>query len=196
MGAKKPAPAKPKFFRTAAAFGAWLDAHHNDESELLVGFYKKGTGRPSITYPEALDEALIVGWIDGVRRSVDDDSYSIRFTPRKPRSIWSLVNIRRVNELTKAGRMKRAGLAAFDKRDEKRSAVYSYEREAAALDIDAIAALKADRKAWSFYDAQAPWYKRTAAHWVTSAKKPETRERRLATLIACCKKGERIPPLA
>ena len=187
---------KPRFFSNANGFRSWLEKHHDTETELLVGFYKKGSGKPTITYQEALDEALIVGWIDGIRRSLDEERYTIRFTPRKPRSIWSVVNIKRVNELTAAGRMHANGLAAFAKRDEKRSAIYSYERGGAVLEGDALAALKADKKAWKYDEAQAPRYKCPSAHWVTSAKKPETRAKRLATLIECSRKGERIPPLA
>jgi uncharacterized protein YdeI (YjbR/CyaY-like superfamily) len=148
-----------------------------------------------MTYPEALDEALAFGWIDGVRRRVDDRVYTIRFTPRKPTSIWSAVNIKRVGELTSAGRMTDAGLAAFAKRDEKRSAMYSYERQHAKLDTAATNAFKADKKAWTFYQSQAPGYQRTSTHWVMSAKRPETRERRLATLIDYSRRGERIPML-
>jgi len=187
---------KPTFFKSGSEFRAWLETHHRSAKELLVGFYKKGSGIPGITYREALDEALAFGWIDGVRRSVDKGAYTIRFTPRKPTSIWSAINIRRVGELTAAGRMTDAGLAAFAKRDEKRSAIYSYEQETAKLDASAKKELKADKKAWAFYHSQAPWYQRTTAHWVMRAKRPETRARRLATLIDCSRKGERIPMLA
>lgn len=186
---------KPTFFKSGGEFRAWLDTHHRSATELLVGFYKKGSGIPGITYPEALDEALAFGWIDGVRRSVDKNVYTIRFTPRKPTSIWSAVNIKRVGELTAAGRMADAGLAAFAKRDEKRSAIYSYERQNAKLDVSAMKELKADKKAWAFYHSQAPWYQRTTTHWVMSAKRPETRARRLATLIDYSRSGERIPML-
>lgn len=190
------APPKPKFFQTAGAFRQWLAANHESEAELLVGFHKKGTGKPTLTYQEALDEALCAGWIDGVRRSVNAESYSIRFTPRKPQSIWSAVNIKRVKELIEAGRMQPSGLAAFEKRDEKRSMTYSYERATATIDDELIATFKANAKAWKYYDAQPPGYKRVTAHWVTSAKRQETRERRLAILIEHCRKGERIPQLA
>jgi uncharacterized protein YdeI (YjbR/CyaY-like superfamily) len=186
---------KPTFFKSGSEFRAWLEAHHRSARELLVGFYKKGSGIPSITYPEALDEALAFGWIDGVRQSIDKDAYTIRFTPRKPTSIWSAVNIKRVGELTAAGRMADAGLAAFAKRDEKRSAIYSYERQNAKLDASAMKEFKADKKAWAFYHSQAPWYQRTTTHWVMSAKRPETRARRLATLIDYSRNGERIPML-
>jgi uncharacterized protein YdeI (YjbR/CyaY-like superfamily) len=188
-----------RFFRTSESFHLWLEKNHATEDELLVGFYKKGSGKPSITYREALDEALAFGWIDGIRRRVDEVSYSIRFTPRRTRSIWSAVNIKRVGELTAAGRMQPAGLAAFDKRDEKRSAVYAYEQAAprtAVLDAAALASIRADKKAWAFFEAQAPWYKRTCAYWIVSAKRDETRAKRLASLIECCRKGKRIPPLS
>ncbi|HEU4785911.1 MAG TPA: YdeI/OmpD-associated family protein [Gemmatimonadaceae bacterium] len=183
------------FFKTAVAFRAWLARHHDSATELLVGLHKVGSGRKSITYQEALDEALAFGWIDGVRRRLDDESYSIRFTPRKPTSIWSAVNIKRVKELEVAGRMAPAGLAAFAKRDEKRSAIYSYERDAAALDAEALTTFAANEKALEFYERQAPWYRRTTAHWVISAKRPETRDRRLRTLIDYSARGERIPML-
>lgn len=186
---------KPTFFKSGAEFRAWLERHHGDGTELLVGFYKKGSQKRGITYQEALDEALAFGWIDGVRRALDVDRYTIRFTPRRPRSIWSAVNIRRVGELTAAGRMADAGHAAFDKRDEKRSAIYAYERAVAELDPEATKVFKADKKAWAFYRAQAPWYQRTSTHWVVSAKRPETRARRLATLIDYSRNGERLPML-
>jgi uncharacterized protein YdeI (YjbR/CyaY-like superfamily) len=188
-----------RFFRTPASFHSWLEKYHESRDELLMGFYKKGSGNPCITYQEALDEALAFGWIDGIRRRVDDVSYTIRFTPRRATSIWSAVNIKRVGELTAEGRMRPAGLAAFEKRSEKRSAIYAYERAAARemlLDDDALASLKADKKAWAFFDAQAPWYKRNCAHWVVNAKRAETRAKRLATLIECSRKGKKIPPLS
>jgi len=184
---------KPKYFKSGSEFRAWLEMHHNDTTELLLGFYKKTAGRKGISYREALDEALAFGWIDGVRRGVDEDRYTIRFTPRKPRSIWSNVNINRVRELMAAGRMAEPGLAAFDKRDEERSGIYSYERAAAELDAASVKALEADPKANAFHSSQPPAYRRLVAHWVTSAKKPETRARRLATLIARARLGKRIP---
>lgn len=183
----------PRYFATPADFRAWLVAHHATAGELLVGFYKKGSGKPSITWPESVDEALCVGWIDGVRRRIDDERYSIRFTPRRPRSIWSNVNTKRVEVLTREGRMLPAGLAAFAKRDAKRSGIYSFEREHAALPPAFMKALRANRKAWAYFTTTAPYYQRLVAHWVTSAKKEETRERRLATLVGCCAKGEKIP---
>jgi uncharacterized protein YdeI (YjbR/CyaY-like superfamily) len=187
---------EPAFFATPADFRAWLAANHADHDEVLVGFYKKGSGRPSITWPESVDEALCVGWIDGVRRRIDDDSYSIRFTPRKPRSIWSAVNTRRAGELIEEGRMTPAGAAAFARRDEQRSGVYSFERrEAAQLDGDQERRFRAAGGAWEWFESQPPWYRRAALHWVVSAKRAETRERRLATLIEDSANGRTIKPL-
>jgi uncharacterized protein YdeI (YjbR/CyaY-like superfamily) len=176
---------EPTFFATPAEFRAWFEANHADTPELLVGYYKKGTGRPSITWPESVDEALCFGWIDGIRRRIDDESYSIRFTPRRPRSIWSAVNIRRAGELIEAGRMTPAGLAAFEARDDDRSAIYSYEqRFTAELDPEQEARLRADPEVWERFQSRSPSWRRAAIYWVTSAKKAETRERRLAKLIA------------
>jgi uncharacterized protein YdeI (YjbR/CyaY-like superfamily) len=187
---------EPTFFATPADFRAWLERHHESHSELIVGFHKMGSGRPSITWPEAVDQALCFGWIDGVRRRIDDTSYSIRFTPRKARSTWSAVNIRRMNELVGEGLVAPAGLAAFERRADDRSAIYSYEqRKAARLEPDQERRLRADERAWAFFEAQPPSYRRAAIHWITSAKKPETRERRLAQLIECSAAGEPVPPL-
>jgi uncharacterized protein YdeI (YjbR/CyaY-like superfamily) len=161
----------PTFFATPDEFRAWFEASHDSESELLVGLYKKGTGRPSITWPESVDQALCFGWIDGVRRSVDVDSYSIRFTRRKPRSIWSAVNIKRAKELRDLGLMHPAGLKAFEQRADERSAIYAYEqRHAAELDEAAEQQLRANTAAWGFFQAQPPSYRRTALWWVISAK--------------------------
>ena len=186
---------KPTFFESAAVFRDWLARHHGSEKELLVGFHKVATSRPTMTYKDALDEALAFGWIDGVRRRLDAESYSIRFTPRKPTSTWSAVNIKRVKELETDGRMMPAGLAAFAKRDEKRSAIYSYERGSAALDPESLRIFAERPKAFAFYEGQAPWYRRTTAHWVLSAKRPDTRARRLRTLIDYSARGERLPML-
>jgi uncharacterized protein YdeI (YjbR/CyaY-like superfamily) len=170
---------KPAFFRSSAEFHRWLDEHHAAASELLVGFYKKELGR-GITYPEALDEALAFGWIDGVRKRVDAQSYTIRFTPRKSKSIWSAVNIKRVEELISLERMQPPGLRAFQARDEQRTKLYSYEREQVKLDPAFEAALCANWKAAKFFEAQPPGYRKTATFWVMSAKQEETRARRLA----------------
>jgi uncharacterized protein YdeI (YjbR/CyaY-like superfamily) len=177
-------PLKPKYFATPAAFRAWLEANHAASTELLVGFHKKGSGKPSITWPESVDEALCFGWIDGVRRTVDDERYTIRFTPRKARSTWSAVNIKRVAALTKLGRMQAAGLEAFARREAARSQIYAYEqRFEAALDDAGERAFRANERAWTFFQAQPPWYRRTAIYWVMTAKQEATRRRRLATLI-------------
>jgi uncharacterized protein YdeI (YjbR/CyaY-like superfamily) len=187
---------EPTFFATPADFRAWLERHHDSESELVVGFYKKGSGRPSITWPEAVDQALCFGWIDGVRRRVDDISYCNRFTPRKPRSTWSALNVKRMKELVEQGLVATAGLAAFERRGDDRTAIYSYEqRTDARLDPDQERRLRADDRASGFFDAQPPSYRRAAIHWVTSAKRPETRERRLAQLIACSAAEQTVPPL-
>jgi uncharacterized protein YdeI (YjbR/CyaY-like superfamily) len=187
---------EPTFFPTPADFRAWLEAHHDQEPELLVGFYKKGTGKPSITWPESVDEALCFGWIDGVRHRVDDESYTIRITPRQSRSTWSAVNIRRVQELTAQGRMHPAGLRAFAARSDDNSAIYSYEqRHHATLDAAEEEQFRANPAAWTFFQAQPPSYRRTALYWVVSAKKADTRQKRLATLIADSAQGRTIRPL-
>lgn len=186
---------KPTFFKTPAAFRQWLAKHHDNVQELWVGFYKKGSGKRSITWPESVDEALCFGWIDGVRKSLDNDSYTIRFTPRTQRSAWSSMNIKRVGELTELGRMHASGLKAFGARDPQRSGTYSYEQRQRKLDDEYQSKLKANEHAWDFFQAQPPWYQRTASSWVMSAMKEETRLRRLATLIDYSAKGRTIPPL-
>ena len=166
-------------------------------SELLLGFHRKGSGRPSITWPEAVDQALCFGWIDGVRRRIDDASYSIRFTPRQPRSTWSAVNVKRMKELVEEGLAAPTGLAAFDRRADDRTASYSYEqRRSARFEPDQERRLRADEGAFAFFEAQPPSYRRAAIHWVISAKRPETRERRLTQLIECSAAGRPVPPLA
>jgi uncharacterized protein YdeI (YjbR/CyaY-like superfamily) len=190
------ADASPTFFPTPADFRAWLDANHETASELLVGFHKKGSGRPSITWPESVDEALCVGWIDGVRRSLGDESYTIRFTPRKPRSTWSAVNIARVKELTKEGRMRPAGLRAFEARSDERSGIYAYEqRGLAALPPEMEAEFRGRAGAWEFFQGQPAGYRKNATWWVISAKQEETRRSRLATLIEDSAAGRRLARL-
>ncbi|MFN8636912.1 MAG: YdeI/OmpD-associated family protein [Chloroflexota bacterium] len=180
------------FFESAAEFRAWLDANHATATELSVGYHKKATGRPSMTWAESVDQALCYGWIDGVRRSVDDERYTIRFTPRKPTSNWSLVNVRRVAELTEAGLMMPAGLHAFALRDEARTGVYSSERRPEALPAELEARFKTDPAAWAFFEAQPAGYRRTAIHWVVSAKREKTRQKRLSTLMDDSAHGRRI----
>jgi uncharacterized protein YdeI (YjbR/CyaY-like superfamily) len=188
-------PGKPKHFRTAAAFRAWLEKNHDKKRELWVGFYKKSSGKAGMVYKESVDEALCFGWIDGLVRSYDEESYMQRFTPRKASSHWSTVNIRKIAELEAAGRMHPAGRAAFEKRDPKRIARASYEQAEKSFDPEQEKALKANTKAWAFWEAQ-PWgYRRTAKHWVISARKEETRQRRLGILIDHCARQKRIPPL-
>jgi uncharacterized protein YdeI (YjbR/CyaY-like superfamily) len=181
------------FFATPAEFEAWLERHHATHAELLVGFHKRATGRPSMTWPESVEVALCFGWIDGVRRRHDDESYTIRFTPRKPASHWSKVNVAKAQELIAAGRMREAGLRAFAQRREDRTAQASYERaDDPRLEPDQERRLRDDDAAWTFFSAQPPWYRRTALHWVTSAKRPETRERRLDRLIEDSANGVRL----
>jgi uncharacterized protein YdeI (YjbR/CyaY-like superfamily) len=188
---------KATFFRTPADFRKWFEKNHEKTPELLVGFYKKGSGKPSITWPESVDEALCFGWIDGIRRMIDEESYSIRFTPRRARGIWSAVNVKRVAELTKLGRMQPAGVRAFEARDPKRSYAYSFEqgKESQRLAPEYQAQLEANPKAWTFFHSQAPYYQRTVSWWVMSAKKEETRLKRLATLIDDSAHERRIGPM-
>jgi uncharacterized protein YdeI (YjbR/CyaY-like superfamily) len=184
------------YFRNAGEFGAWLERHHDSASELLVGYYKKGSGKPSMTWPESVDEALCFGWIDGVRKGIDDERYTIRFTPRKPGSIWSAANIKRAQELVDLGHMRSSGLRAFHARRADRSAIYSYEqRDAAELDEASERTLRRNKKAWRFLQASPPSYRKAAIHWVMTAKKEETRERRLATLIEDSEHGRTVGPL-
>jgi uncharacterized protein YdeI (YjbR/CyaY-like superfamily) len=184
------------FFATPEEFRAWLDAHHDSAAELWVGFRKVGTGRPSITWPQAVDQALCYGWIDGLRKGIDAGSYRIRFTPRRPTSIWSAVNVARVEALRAAGLMTPAGLAAYERRRADRTGVYSFERsEPAAFTAEQEAAFRADTKAWEYFCAQPAGYRKTATHWVVSAKRADTRERRLATLIADSAAGRRLANL-
>ncbi len=182
---------KPRFFKTADAFRKWLEKNHDKETELSIGFHKKNSGKPSITYPEALDEALCFGWIDGVRRNVNETSYSIRFTPRKTKSIWSVVNMRRATELENLGLMRPPGLRAFQARDPKRSGIYSFENAARELDPEFEKRFRANKKAWDFFQAQPPYITKVCKFWVMSAKKEETRLRRLDQLIASSAKGQR-----
>ena len=182
----------PTFFAKPADFRRWLKKHHRSEKELWVGFHKKGSGRPSITWPESVDEALCFGWIDGVRKSIDEDSYMIRFTPRKSTSIWSNVNIGRVKELISTGRMEKAGLEAFEKRDEKKSGIYAFERKNAALPPELEKEFRKHRKAWAFFEAQPPGYRKLMAYYVIDAKRDATRASRLEKLIEASAAGKRL----
>ena len=185
----------PRFFATPEELRAWFDQHAATEPELLLGYWKTSTGRPSVTWPQSVDEALCVGWIDGVRRRVDDESYTIRFTPRRRRSIWSAVNLARFTALTEEGRMRPAGVAAFEARGAER--VYSHERtEDARLDAAEEAAFRAAAGGWDYFQAQAPSYRKTALHWVVSAKRADTRARRLGQLMADSTAGRRLAQLS
>ncbi len=184
------------FFAAAAEFRAWLDEHHASATELWVGFRKKGTGLASLTWPESVDEALCFGWIDGLRRSVDAESYAIRFTPRKAGSTWSAINVARIAELTAAARVRPAGQAAFATRSAARTGIYSYEnRKLARLDAAHLRLFRAQPRAWRYFQAQPAWYRGTATWWVVSAKKEETRLRRLEKLIAASARSEPIAEL-
>ena len=194
-GGREPAAARPKFFRAPAAFRAWLEEHHASAPELVVGYYKRDSGRPGMTWPESVDEALCFGWIDGVRRSIDSESYSIRFTPRKATSHWSLVNVRRMDALVKLGLVAPAGKAAYARRTQARTGKASYESAARELPQALSARLQEDAKARAGFDAQPPWVRHASLHWVLSAKKDETRERRFQTLLERSREGLRIPHL-
>jgi uncharacterized protein YdeI (YjbR/CyaY-like superfamily) len=184
------------FFSTAADLRAWFTKHHDRVQEQWIGFYKRNSRKPSITWPEAVDAALCFGWIDGVRKSINDASYKIRFTPRRSRSTWSAMNLNRVEELTRLGLMAPAGCEAFQARREQRSGIYSYEqRQAVKLEPAFENLLRVKRKAWEFFTSQPPWYQRTATYWTMSAKKQETRLKRLFTLIEYSAKGRPVPPL-
>jgi len=183
---------EPKFFSSPDQFHQWLKKHQDSATELLVGFHKKTSGKESITYPEALDEALCFGWIDGVRKSIDNASYTIRFTPRKSKSIWSLVNVRHVERLKQEGRMKPSGLAAFALRDPKRTGIYSFENNPRELSAAYTRMFRQNKKAWEFFGAQPPFFRKTAAFYVMSAKKEETQIRRLKQLIESSAKEIRL----
>jgi uncharacterized protein YdeI (YjbR/CyaY-like superfamily) len=182
----------PRYFKTPADFRRWLSAHHATEKELLVGFYKKASGLPGISYKEAVDEALCFGWIDGVKNRVDEARYTHRFTPRKASSTWSLVNTRRVKELIALKRVAAPGLDAFRRRDPKKTQLYSFENRPAVLDPALERAFKKQARAWAFFGAQPPGYRRLAIFYVMGAKQQETRERRLTVVMKSSAKGKRI----
>ncbi|MFY9513443.1 MAG: YdeI/OmpD-associated family protein [Rubrivivax sp.] len=184
---------EPLFFDSAQAFRAWLQAHAATASELVVGFHKVATNRPRMRWPESVDEALCFGWIDGVRKRIDDTAYQIRFTPRKPGSIWSAINIAKFEQLQAQGRMTAAGVQAFSHRKAERSVVYAYEQAATAeLSAQELRAFQRRKTAWQFFDSTPPGYKKLMLHWVTTAKRAETRASRLATLVQACADGERL----
>jgi len=183
---------KATFFPTQQDFRDWLEENHKTETELLVGFYKVKTKKPSMTWSESVDQALCFGWIDGVRKSIDEDSYSIRFTPRKKDSIWSAVNIKKIEELTKAGLMKNEGLEAFKLRKENKSRIYSHENDKKEFSEEYEKQFKANKKAWEFFEKQAPSYKKVMTHWVMSAKQEKTQLSRLEKTIAESEKEKRM----
>jgi uncharacterized protein YdeI (YjbR/CyaY-like superfamily) len=185
-------PVSSLAFRDSKALRMWLKQNHAGVAEQWVRLYRKGTGKPSITWPELVDQLLCFGWIDGVRKSIDEESYVIRITPRRAGSTWSVVNLRRARELEAAGLMEPAGLRAWEQRDETKSRRYSFERENVSLGEAHEAEFRRNTKAWTFFQAQPPSYRRTATWWVMSAKKPETQLRRLRTLIADSANGQRI----
>ena len=187
-----PKPSTTLAVPNAAAWRAWLAQHHQSESEVWLVFYKHHTGKPSIDYGDAVDEALCFGWIDGVRRALDGESFSVRFSPRKAKSGWSKVNVTRARELQAEGRMNSAGLAAFERRQPTR---YSFESKPVTLGPAFARKLRSSQKAWAFWQAQPPWYRRTSAFWVMSAKQEETRARRLGILIDCLARGRTVPLL-
>ncbi len=186
-------PAPATFFETAPQFRAWLQRHHASATALMVGFRKVASGQPSMSWPASVDEALCFGWIDGVRKRLDDVSYVIRFTPRKAGSIWSLVNVNKVQALIAQGRMQPAGLAAFQARRADKTGVYAFERaQPAELSTAELQAFQRNRPAWQYFESAAPSYRRVITHWVVSAKRAETRERRLAQLVQACAEQRRI----
>ncbi len=182
-------------FSAPEEFRKWLAKNHARVRELFVGFYKTASGKKGATYAQALDEALCFGWIDGVRRSVDSESYTIRFTPRKPKSIWSLVNVRHVRRLQKAGKMVEPGLKAFALREKQRTGIYSFEQKRPGLSAKFKKLFRANVSAWEFFSNQAPWYQRTAGHWVVRAQQEQTRIRRFAKLVEVSENGRRLDQL-
>ena len=186
-------PKRPaRFFKTPDDFRRWLEGNHTTAPDLWVGFHRTTSGKPSITWPQSVDEALCVGWIDGLRQSIDETSYRIRFTPRRNGSVWSTINVARVKALTEAGRMRPPGLKAHEARKEHRTGIYSFENRPADLPAAYAKRFRANKAAWKYFSGEAPSYRRAAIWWVVSAKKEETRERRLALLIADSAAGKRL----
>ena len=184
---------KLRFFRTSADFRRWLEKNHDKADELWIGFNRKDSGKGGITYSEALDQALCFGWIDGIRKKLDESSFTTRFTPRRKNSIWSNVNIGHVERLTREGRMMPPGIAAYKAKDDKRSGIYSFERDAAGFSQDMQRRFRTNAKAWKFFEAQPPYYRKLATWYVIGAKRAETREKRLSNLIDCSARQERLP---
>ena len=181
---------EPTFFASQAEFRKWLEKNHKKATELLVGFWKKGSGKRSMSWSESVDQALCFGWIDGVRRRVDDNTYTIRFTPRRPKSVWSKINIDKVEKLKELGLMRPSGLAAYNRKEDHRSVIYSYENRPREFDPEFEKKFRKKKKAWQFFEAQPPGYRRLMIYWVTSAKQEETRLSRFARLIANSEEGK------
>ena len=195
MASKTTTRPAPRAFKSQAEWRAWLNRNHRKATEIIVRCAKAHAAHQGVTYSEALDEALCFGWIDGVRRRLDADSFSIRFTPRKPRSIWSRVNVAHVERLIRAGRMTEQGMAAFDAREDDRTGVYSFEQSQTKMAPAFTRTFRAAPEAWAYFRRQAPWYQRTSTHWVMSAKREATREKRLGILMACSAQCKPIPQL-
>jgi len=183
---------KPKFFRTAADFRTWLEKNHATATELWIGFYKKDSGKPSITWPESVDQSLCFGWIDGIRKRIDEITYQIRFTPRRSGSIWSAINIKRAKELVRQKQIQPAGLKAFAARIENKSGIYSYEQRSTELPEPYAKLLKKNKAASNFFEKQPPSYRKMIGWWIVSAKKEETRMARLAKLVSASANGKRL----
>lgn len=183
----------PIYFQDQHEFRKWLEENHNKEPEVIVGYYKVKTMKPSMTWSQSVDQAICFGWIDGIRRSIDQDKYCIRFTPRKPNGIWSNINIKKVEELERKGLMKREGIVAFNERKKSKSGLYSFEQESISkLDDSFKSIFKTNNRAWDFYIKQAPSYQKTTTHWIMSAKQETTRIARLHKLIKACENKSRI----
>jgi uncharacterized protein YdeI (YjbR/CyaY-like superfamily) len=188
---ERPTRANVRLFATAADFRSWLEKHHDSAQALFIGFYRKGVAKSAMTYPQAVEEALCFGWIDGITFRIDDEVTATRFTPRRPTSSWSAINIAKMAELKTAGRLHAAGLRAFEERDRRKDAIYSYERPPARMPAEMLARLKEDGKAWAFWEAEQPSFRKGVAHWVTAGKRPETNERRFAELLEQARAGKR-----
>ena len=188
-------PVDPIFFPSPEAFRAWLEANHASAQELWLGFWKRATGRPSPTWSESVDQALCYGWIDGVRCSLGDESYAIRFTPRRPESAWSAVNLRKMESLIAGGLMRPAGMAVYEARDPAKTNLYSFEREEPTLTEEEERELRANEKAWAYFQAQAPSFRRGILHWLAAAKQPATRVRRFQQLVQFSEAGQPVPPM-
>lgn len=183
---------EPKFFPHQSDFRQWLEENHDKAKELIVGYYKVGSGKPSITWSQSVDEALCFGWIDGIRKSIDNESYCIRFTPRKPTSIWSAVNIRKMEEMIPKGLVNEAGLIAYEKRKDKKSGIYGHEQSQAEFSNLTLDKFKENAQAWEFFQKQAPFYRKVITNWVNSAKQEATRIKRLEKLIKASEEGLRL----